>query len=101
MLTSPQAKMTRTMETSIMSSSKNLLTTPWPCWAVPTAAVTGLSAISKQVDVNLKHCWYVSLELVNVTKDNESAWNGRQFHHCSCHLAHSCTRFPCYLGMEI
>ena len=60
MLTSPQAKMTRTMETSIMSSSKNLLTNPWPCWAVPTAAVTGLSAISKQVDVNLKHCWHLS-----------------------------------------
>ena len=83
MLTSPQAKMTRTMETSIMSSSKNLLTTPWPCWAVPTAAVTGLSAISKQVDVNLKHCWRLSLELINVTNDNESAWNGRQFHQCN------------------
>ena len=83
MLTSPQAKMTRTMETSIMSSSKNLLTNPWPCWVGPTAAVTGLSAISKQVDVNLKHCWRLSLELINVTNNNESAWSGRQFHHCN------------------
>ena len=43
--TSPHANMTRNMETSIMSSSKNLLITPWPCWGLLTAAATGLSAI--------------------------------------------------------
>ena len=45
LLTSPQANMTRNMETSIMSSSKNLLITPCPCCGLLTAAATGLSAI--------------------------------------------------------